>query len=475
MWLGDAESGLNHFERPSGNNRPALITGNIYPSGPYDSPFGEVVLDTYGNLWAAAVEGLPRSGFYKLSRDDTWVSYTQRFFSELNGRSNFLVVYADGEGNAWAGSRGGGLAQVDPDQVIQLYDQDNSSLLPAAGEQSFVIVSGIASDGDGNLWVTNTASPMPLHVRSPDGTWTGLPPVSCTRLGATSALGSLIVDSSGLKWIIVQDRSDLRLTVGILVLDTRDSPTDPSDDECQFFGGRGSGGRGLPSTQINVVAEDTDGRIWVGTDEGPAYFISSSLAATDPSVQASWPIWTVQSRTAYMLRGLIINDLVEDPAGRLWFATNDGAYVVESSGSFSPSKHFRTSNSPLLSDQVNSVDVEGSLGLVFLATDKGLISYQGNAINPAPSVQNLFVYPNPVELAREQAATIFIEGLVDQTDIRILSIDGELLARFDARGGKAQWDGRDQDGSLVPSGIYLVVAVGRNGEGTAYGKVAVIR
>ena len=57
MWLGDAESGLNHFERPSGNNRPALITGNIYPSGPYDSPFGEVVLDTYGNLWMQLSEG----------------------------------------------------------------------------------------------------------------------------------------------------------------------------------------------------------------------------------------------------------------------------------------------------------------------------------------------------------------------------------------------------------------------------------
>ena len=43
------------------------------------------------------------------------------------------------------------------------------------------------------------------------------------------------------------------------------------------------------------------------------------------------------------------------------------------------------------------------------------------------------------------------------------------------RGGSVVWDGRDQSGRLVPSGMYLVVAVGQDGEGAAYGKVAVIR
>ena len=52
---------------------------------------------------------------------------------------------------------------------------------------------------------------------------------------------------------------------------------------------------------------------------------------------------------------------------------------------------------------------------------------------------------------------------------------GEVVAEFSARGGRAQWDGRDRSQQFVPSGLYLVVAVGENGEGTAFGKVAVVR
>ena len=38
-----------------------------------------------------------------------------------------------------------------------------------------------------------------------------------------------------------------------------------------------------------------------------------------------------------------------------------------------------------------------------------------------------------------------------------------------------RWDGKDENGRLVSSGVYLIIAVGDNDEGTAYGKVAVIR
>ncbi len=475
MWIGDAETGLNHYERPSGNDRPMLITGEIYPSGPYDSPFGDIIVDSGGNLWAAAVEGLSRAGFYKLGSDGFWTNYTQRFFTELAGRSNYWRIYADEQGNAWAGSRGGGLAQVDAGQVITLYDHTNSTLLPAAGETSYVIVSGVASSQDGELWITNMAAPMPLHVRTPDGEWTALPPLLCSGLGSTTLLGSIIVDSSGLKWIVIHEQTDFRLTAGVAVLDTGDTPGDASDDECQFFGGTGAAGRGLPSVRINAITEDGDGRIWVGTNEGPAYFISSLFAATDASAQATWPVWDEGSGSTYMLRGLAVNDVVPDPAGRLWFATSDGVYLMSDVDGFEMVEHFTARNTPLFSDNVNAIAVDGGTGLVFIATDKGLISYQSNAINPAPEAQDLFIYPNPVRVTGEAVPRIVIEGLVAETDIRVITVHGEVVAEFLARGGKAVWDGRDQSGALVPSGMYLVVAVGSSGEGAAYGKVAVIR
>jgi hypothetical protein len=52
---------------------------------------------------------------------------------------------------------------------------------------------------------------------------------------------------------------------------------------------------------------------------------------------------------------------------------------------------------------------------------------------------------------------------------------GELVQRMATRGGQATWDARDLNGQLVPSGMYLVIAVGNAGEGRGVGRVAIIR
>ncbi|MEM6337086.1 MAG: regulator, partial [Bacteroidota bacterium] len=81
----------------------------------------------------------------------------------------------------------------------------------------------------------------------------------------------------------------------------------------------------------------------------------------------------------------------------------------------------------------------------------------------------------PVLIANGEAPDIFVEGLVEQTIVRVLTPDGRLIAEFDAQGGRARWNARDLAGELVPSGVYLVIAEGLNGEGTAVGKIAVVR
>ena len=477
FWVGDRDSGLNHYDQPTGTTQATLLTAEIYPEGPYDSPFGDMVVDAQGSLWAAQVEGLVRAGFYRLDRDGSWTNYTQRFYTELVGKSNYWRIYSDDQGNTWAGSRGGGLAQVTSDGTISVFDHTNSSLLPASATESYVIVAGMTGDDDGGVWFTNMAAPIPLHVRSADGQWASLQPISCSGgLGSTTTLGLIYHDSGGIKWIIVNDRNDLRLTIGILALDTQGTPADALDDQCQFFGGRGSGGRGLPSPQINALTEDGSGRVWIGTDEGPAYFFTSTLAASDPSVDASWPV--IDQGTddaAYLFRGLKINDIVVDPSGQIWFATDNGAYLVSDNNGFEIEDRFTADNSPLLSDNVIAISVDGTTGLVYMSTDKGLVSYQGRSVEPATEVQDLFVYPNPVRIEGNNDPEIAIEGLVAETTVKIITVHGELVQELSVRGGRVTWNGRDRNGRLVPSGIFLVAAIGNNGEGTAFGKIAVIR
>ena len=475
VWLGDAGSGLNHYIRAGGATSLDPVSRDLYPAGPFDSPFGDLAISPDGDLWAAAQLGVPGSGFYRMRPGGDWTNFTGRFVEELSGRGSYWRVHVDGQGNAWAASRGAGLVQVSSEDVVTVYDQSNSTLLPAAGTQDYIIVGGVASEQDGTLWVTNTISPYPLHVRTVDGTWARLLPPQCSGISQTTALGDILVDSNGIKWIVLLDQGNLTITRGILVLDTNDTPGDGSDDVCTYYSEAGSNGVGFPGTQIYSLAEDLSGRIWVGTSGGPAYFRSTAFAANDPSIAAVWPIWQDRTLGSYVLNGLGVNDIAVDPSNRLWMATSEGAYLLSEGVGFELVDHYRADNSPLFSDVVITVAVEALTGRIFLGTDRGLVSLLGDAIQPAEEAQDLFVYPNPAEISGQTEAQIYIEGLVAETEISIVAVHGELIRRMQARGGRISWDGRDQNGQLVPSGMYLIVARGKNNEGVSYGKVAIIR
>lgn len=482
VWLGDAEGGLLAVQVPPPPATTATVAREgVYPEGPFHNAFSDLVVDAEGNVWAAGVleNQVPGSGFYRLSAGGDWTDFTAARVPELAGRSSFERIYVDPQGTAWAGSAGGGLIEVRTDGTVVVHDERNSTLQQPQGEanRSFILVGGIASDAGGNLWVTNRGALAKLHVRTPDGEWTGLSSFTCNGVPlAGVTFDRILIDSFGQKWIVAVDENNYRRNIGVIVLDTRGTPTNSQDDGCRFFGTRGSGGQDLPGIAVTSIVEDRDGTIWIGTEEGLAFVINSGIVADDPSAVPVWPQYADRSEGVFILYGVRINDLAVDPANRIWVATDQGAYLLQqAAGGFEIARIVASENSPLFSDNIVSVVVEPRSGRVFFATDRGLISFEGDAISPVEKAGDLFVYPNPVDLAGGAEPAIFIEGLVEATELRILAPHGALVARLSARGGRTRWDGRDVNGRLVPSGVYLVVAVGENGEGTAYGKVAVIR
>lgn len=474
FWFGDATRGLASIPRPELINSLIEAQFTVIPSGPFDGLFSDLDVDSDGNIWAGGVAG-SATGFYELSKEGEWKTYSSVFFPELDGKNRFKRIHVDNLGTAWAGSEGSGVASASPDGELQVYDRDNSSLLPAVGDD-FIIVGGIGSSKNGTVWITTRGTSSPFHARMPDGTWLGFGPYVGTGLTTRStAYGQVFVDSFDQKWILVRDENNFQKTRGLLVVDT--GVTDSQQDDIfQFFGEKGGAGQGLPSRTVLSVTEDRDGLVWLGTDSGPAYFVNSGIVAADPSARAIWPQWADRSQGTFMLFGLRINDVAVDPANQLWFATDDGAWLIRAiEGGYETVHHFTADNSPLFSDEVLSVVVAGDTGEVYFSTSLGLVSYAGDATTPSPKVKDLFVYPNPARFSASSAPDIFIEGLVEETDIRILTATGSLVRKLTARGGRARWDGRDETGSLVSSGVYLVVAVGSQGNGTAHGKVAVIR
>jgi hypothetical protein len=69
---------------------------------------------------------------------------------------------------------------------------------------------------------------------------------------------------------------------------------------------------------------------------------------------------------------------------------------------------------------------------------------------------NVYAYPNPVE--SDYTGPISIVGLAYDSDVKIISTSGKLIAQGRSKGGMYVWDGCDTQGRRVASGIYMVAA-----------------
>lgn len=477
VWIGDREGGLIAIREPDPSTATAeIVHREIYPSGPYHNDFSGLQVDGDGNLWASGVfvQG-EETGFYRLHPPDAWTNYTRRFFPEL--ANSYPRLHVDDNGVAYAGNEGRGMVEVRPDGEFLFWNHENSTLRPASGTSDFVIVSGMADDRDGRVWVTNRGGSVNLHIYEPGPGWTELTSMGCSGFNDTGlTFDEIVIDSFGQKWITVVARANLARVIGLLVLDTNGTPTDTADDFCNYFATEGAGGQGLPGTAVTAVVEDRDGQMWIGTERGLAFVINNGIVAQDARSTPIWPQFADRTQGTFVLNGIRINDLAVDPANRLWVATDQGISIVEQvEGGYAIAENFTSANSPLFSDAIVALAIDPISGRVYIATDQGLLSYDGDAVAAAPEAGDLKVYPNPLRVGEVEDVSVFIEGLVEATELRVLTLSGAVVARMQTRGGRARWDARGLDGEIVPSGMYMVVAVGDDGEGTAHGKLAVIR
>ena len=84
------------------------------------------------------------------------------------------------------------------------------------------------------------------------------------------------------------------------------------------------------------------------------------------------------------------------------------------------------------------------------------------------------IFPSPYIIPNIKPLTI--NGLKDNSAVKIMSLNGLVfrsINKSEVKGYQAFWDGRDDEGNLVGSGIYLI-AVYNNNE-SLIEKVAVIQ
>ena len=134
---------------------------------------------------------------------------------------------------------------------------------------------------------------------------------------------------------------------------------------------------------------------------------------------------------------------------------------------------FTTDNSPLPANAIQSLAIEPVSGRVFVQTDKGIVSYQGPATEPAESLSRLTIFPNPVR--PDFTGNVGINGLTDNATVKIVDAGGQLVYETRSQGGTATWNLRDYRNRPAQTGVYLIVVVAADGAEGLAGKLAVVR
>ncbi|MDX1439298.1 MAG: hypothetical protein R3284_05285 [Rubricoccaceae bacterium] len=473
LWLADGLSGLSNLPvLPEGTGDFTVqVDQAVVPAGPFMNEIAGLATGSDGSLWMSHERVAGRVGISSLL-DDEWVIFSNQNGALPPAQAQYESMTITSDGSVYAGSQGDGLTRIQPSGAVTTYDDSNSTLENVVGsDPDFIVVGDVVEDQNGNIWVTNRSASTPIHVLSPDGNWTGIP--YPPGIPSSITFDRIIVDSFDQKWMT----AELATASGGEGLVAYSSGTDPfssADDQGLHLRDVGIAGTGLPNEQVNALAFDLEERLWIGTARGLATIFTPGAAfGGNPALVT--PQWArTEDGASFFLRDLNINDIAVDPANQKWLASTTGAWLISAEGD-EVLLNFTTENSPLFSNNVLAVSVDESTGRIYFATDSGLLSYDGEATAAVEEVQDLDVAPSPYR-PDVHSRGVLISGLVAETEVRILTIDGQNIATIQGQGGSVRWDGRDErTGELVGSGVYLVAAVAANGEGTAHGKIAVIR
>ena len=124
---------------------------------------------------------------------------------------------------------------------------------------------------------------------------------------------------------------------------------------------------------------------------------------------------------------------------------------------------------------VQSIAVDDETGIVYIGTPKGLIAYQSDATEAQPSFEESKVraFPNPVK--PDYQGYINIVGLMMDSQVKITDAYGSLIHEGTSVGGSFSWNGRDNKGRRVASGIYHVIATDERGKEGIVTKIVMIK
>ena len=432
-------------------------------------------LYTTGGYYDPIADNWENPGIVQVLQGDDWDFFEDDFpartgYAYLGTKA--VAVDPRNSNHVFVGARTG-LYEFLSGKMVAFYNKDNSILQSAMDDgrelgNDYVLVNGLAYDREGNLWVLNNQTKKENLIRmSKDGQMTSFSKAELMKDGVgLSGLSQMRLDSRNLLWFC----NDHWIQPGLFSYDPKN---DKLTAYTRFINDDGSN---VDITAVHCWAEDLDNNIWIGTTAGPLLLQRSQMNKQDSYrfVQVKVPRNDGTNLADYLLAGLEITAIAVDGGGRKWFGTKGNGVYLISADNMMQLQHFITTNSTLLSNNIQSVSINHATGEVFFATDKGLCSYMSDATKAvdSPDDNSTYAYPNPVKPGYTGPVTIV--GLSLNADVKIVTTNGVLVAEGTSNGGTFVWDGKDKNGKRVASGVYMVQSADENGDNGTVCKVAVV-
>jgi hypothetical protein len=360
-------------------------------------------------------------------------------------------------------------------EFIRLYNYQNSPLrtinVDTPRPWNYCTCTALQYDKNGNLWMANQQTDTIIRFIRPNGKWVSL---FYPEIAKTTNVFQYLFTSSDVNFVVSYEGTNC----GFFGFDTAGTLNYQDDDRHLLRSSvTNQDGINVTPSQFYCMAEDRDGQVWCGTNEG--LFV---IASPQNWFDTDFHFYQIKRNrndgsgyADYLLAGVDVTWVEVDPANRKWVGTlNNGVYLLSHDGQ-ETLHHFTTDNSPLLSNRIHSIAINNGNGRVMFATDEGLCSFEENVTKPEDylSEEKLIIYPNPVRPSTD--AIVTIEGLSDSSDVKILSSSGQVVWHSKSVGGSLRWDCCDMSGRKVSSGVYHVVCKSNDSNRKIVSRIVVLR
>ncbi len=423
----------------------------IQPNSPNANLYSSIDVDSKSRLWVSSSSG---GGTGVMMFDgEHWTDYTRK--DEDIETNDFFKIHSTTDGRTIASTWGDGFYIFESDGTYQHYDEQNTPIRGIQSNETYTLAGCADLDFAGNLWIVNygenSAGPILLAI-TPEGDMHSFE----NRTSSTARyFVPMTIDFAGTKWLGATEK----FNSGLYYFNEKGTFEDLSDD---IFGTYTSSSlNNLPSNTINDLVTDKQGKVWVGTSSGVCQILNPSAVLGDSKPLAVF---------SDLIGNVQVYDIEVDAIDNKWVATAAGLWVLDSDGT-EVLAIINKSNSPLTTDLIESVTLDDVTGRVFIGTKEGLFTAYSLSVAPKDN-HDISCYPQPFKPRRDEE--VVIEGLAGNSDVRILTTNGQLVAEIQSAGAKTIWNGKDINGNYVQTGVYLIVASSETTGSSAVHKIAII-